>query len=380
MMTEKVLVTGGAGFIGSHLVDALVSRGYQVRILDNLDPQVHGDIRSKGLWPEYCNPAAEYLFGDVRDGETVKHALQDIAIIYHQAAVVGVGQSMYQIERYVDANSRGTAVLLDAIVGDENYRSNIKKVIVASSMSIYGEGAYECLEHGKIYPHERSEEQLEAGEWEPRCPTCDRMLNSVPTPEEKPLIPTSVYAITKKDQEELTLTTCSAYQIPAVALRYFNTYGERQALSNPYTGVAAIFSNQLLNGKAPLIFEDGNQSRDFVHVSDVVQANLIALERDEMNNQVFNVGTGKKVTIAHVSELLTRHLGLTIEPKITSRFRAGDIRHCYADNDKLVAHGFEPRVDFSQGIGQLVNWIQDQNTSNTFDQSLNELEQRGLTT
>jgi len=326
-MSEKILVMGGAGFIGSHLVDALVTQGHRVRAFDNLEPQVHGGLREWGKWPDYCNPDAEYVLGDGRDRQALRKAMQDVEVIFHLAAAVGVGQSMYEIERYVDANTCGTAVLLDILANDASIRSRVRKLIVASSMSIYGEGKYECPVHGVVYPRLRSSEQLATGDWELHClvpvaspksqvagrksqvanRTCGLSLMPLPTDEEKPLFPTSIYAITKKDQEEMCLAVGRAYGIPTVALRYFNVYGSRQALSNPYTGVAAIFSSRLLNGKPPVIFEDGLQSRDFVHVSDIVQANLLAMERDEADYDVFNVGTGRAMTILDVANALITH-------------------------------------------------------------------------
>jgi len=267
----KVLVTGGAGFIGSHLVDALVQRGHVVRILDTFDPQVHGSMRS-----DYLNPNAEYLEGDVRDRAMLRRALRGIDVVFHEAAAVGVGQSMYEIERYVSANALGTATLLDVIVND---RAPITKLIVASSMSIYGEGQYRCAACGTVYPALRSDEQLKGRQWEMACPRCHLSATPDLTPEDKPLMPTSVYAVSKRDQEELCLSVGRSYRIPTVALRYFNVYGTRQALSNPYTGVCAIFSARIKNGNPPMIFEDGRQSRDFTHVSDIVAANLLAMSR-----------------------------------------------------------------------------------------------------
>ncbi|HET6445227.1 MAG TPA: SDR family NAD(P)-dependent oxidoreductase, partial [candidate division Zixibacteria bacterium] len=238
-MTETILVTGGAGFIGSHLVDSLVERGHEVRVFDNLEPQVHGELRESGSWPEYSNPAAEYVLGDVRDRDALEAAMSGMDVVFHEAAMVGVGQSMYQIERYVDVNARGTAVLLDIVANESSIRDRLRRLVVASSMSIYGEGSFECEEHGIVFPKLRTEEQLARHDWELHCTRCDRHVKPLPTDEDKPLIPTSTYAISKKDQEEMCLVVGRAYNIPTVALRYFNTYGPRQALSNPYTGVAA---------------------------------------------------------------------------------------------------------------------------------------------
>ena len=277
-MRELVLVTGGAGFIGSYIVDELVKRGYRVRVLDNLDPQVHGDNADV---PEYLNKKAEFMKGDVRNPDDVRKAIDSVEIIFHEAAAVGVGQSMYEIKKYMDVNTLGTANLLEAII--KKRKGKIKKLIVASSMSIYGEGEYECSKCGRISPKLRPVAQLEKRQWEMKCHICGEDAKPIPTNEEKPLNSTSIYAISKKDQEEMCLCIGRAYNIPTVALRYFNTYGPRQALSNPYTGVAAIFSSRLLNNHTPIIYEDGLQSRDFVHVKDIAQANMLAMECDKAN-------------------------------------------------------------------------------------------------
>jgi len=415
----KILVTGGAGFIGSHLVDALIAEGHEVRVYDNLVPQVHGrpptadrrgslrsrpptadrqgSLRSRPPTtdrrpPAHLNPEAEFIYGDMRDREALRKALQGVEVIFHQAAEVGVGQSMYEITRYVEANTGGTAVLLE-LLANEPHR--VQKLIVASSMSIYGEGAYECPVHGTVYPKLRPTEQLAARDWEVRCPissiqspisnlqspssACNLPLRPLPTNEDKPLFPTSIYAITKMDQELMCLAVGHAYGIPVVALRYFNVYGPRQALSNPYTGVAAIFSARLLNGNRPPIFEDGLQSRDFIHVSDIVRANLLAMQRDEANFGVFNVGTGEPHTVLDVAYALAKGLGVEIEPEIVNQYRAGDVRHCYADITRIrETLGFEPRVRFEEGMADLVAWVRDQEGVDLVDQARAELERRGL--
>lgn len=378
-MTEIVLVTGGAGFIGSHLVDALVERGHRVRVFDNLEPQVHGALRESGSWPEYSNNEAEYIQGDVRDRDAFEKAMSGVDVVFHEAAMVGVGQSMYQIERYIDVNSRGTAVMLDIMANESPIRDRIRKLVVASSMSIYGEGKYECTEHGEVYPKLRSEEQLAKRDWEMHCPCCDRHVKPLPTDEEKPLIPTSTYAVSKKDQEEMCLVVGRAYNIPVVALRYFNTYGPRQSLSNPYTGVAAIFASRLLNNNSPVIFEDGLQSRDFVHVSDIVQANLLAMTRPEMDFGTFNVGSGDKITILDVALGLSAHLAKSTQVDIVHKYRAGDIRHCYADIDGLNQHGYRRSVGFNEGLSLLTEWAQSTISIDNFEAANVELTARGLT-
>jgi dTDP-L-rhamnose 4-epimerase len=374
-MSEKILVTGGAGFIGSHLVDGLLKAGHRVRVFDSLEPQVHEGLRERGEWPNYLSADCERILGDVRDRDALCKAVDGVDVIFHEAAVVGVGQSMYEIERYVDANTRGTAVLLD-VLANEHHR--VRKLVVASSMSVYGEGKYRCAEHGEVYPRLRPDEQLAARDWEMRCPVCTQPVEPLPTDEEKPLYPTSIYAITKMDQEVMCLTMGRAYGVPTVALRYFNVYGPRQALSNPYTGVAAIFSGRLLNGKPPVIFEDGQQRRDFVHVSDIVQANLLAMERGEMDYGTFNVGTGRSLTILGLAELLTQYLDGRHPPEIVREFRSGDIRHCFADSGRLQELGYQPWVRFEDGVAELVEWVRSQTAADGFERARRELARRGL--
>jgi dTDP-L-rhamnose 4-epimerase len=372
-------VTGGAGFIGSHLVDSLVGQGHRVRVFDNLEPQVHGALRESGSWPEYCNQEAEYIQGDVRDRAALKKAMSGVDVVFHEAAMVGVGQSMYQIERYIDVNARGTAVLLDIMANESPVRDRIRKLVVASSMSIYGEGKYECTEHGEVYPKLRSEEQLAQRDWELHCPHCDRHVKPLPTDEDKPLIPTSTYAVSKKDQEEMCLVIGRAYNIPVVALRYFNTYGPRQSLSNPYTGVAAIFASRLLNNNSPVIFEDGLQSRDFVHVTDIVQANLLAMTRPEMDLGTYNVGAGEQITILDVALGISENLGKSTQVDIVRKYRAGDVRHCFADINELSRHGYQLSVGFNEGLSLLTDWVRNTIAVDNFDSANVELSGRGLT-
>lgn len=370
---KNILVTGGAGFIGSHLADALLALGHRVRVLDLLVPQVHGrDVHA----PRYLSDGVEFMKGDVSDVEAWRWALKDIDIIFHEAAEVGVGQSMYEIVRYMKANTLGTAIMLELLATGEY---PIEKLIVASSMSIYGEGAYECLSCGPVSPQLRTTKQLLQRDWEMRCPSCQRVVAPVPTGEDKPLFPTSIYAISKRDQEEMCLAIGRAYGIPTVALRYFNVYGPRQALSNPYTGVAAIFSSRLLNGNPPLIFEDGLQSRDFIHVSDIVQANLLAMKNGHANYEVFNIGTGRPLTVLDVVRALSKALSVEIEPQIVSKFREGDIRHCYADISKAQrVLGYTSRVTFEDGTSDLVEWVSEQESLDLVDNATRELERRGL--
>jgi len=375
-MGESVLVTGGAGFIGSHLVDTLLQRGHSVQVYDNLEPQVHGGCRERGTWPGYLASDCERILGDVRDREALRKAVQHADVIFHEAAAVGVGQSMYEIEHYVDANTRGTAVLLDILANEKHC---VRKLIVASSMSIYGEGRYCCAQCGEIHPRLRSGQRLTDGDWEMHCPECGHIADPLPTDEQKPLHPTSIYAITKMDQEKMCLMMGRAYNIPTVALRYFNTYGPRQALSNPYTGVAAIFSGRLLNGLPPVIFEDGYQSRDLTHVNDIVQANVLAMDCDEMAYDAYNVGTGRSLTILEIAQALIHYMGCDQIPEIAYTFRAGDIRHCYADIRHIQSSGYEPKVPFEDGIAELVAWVSTQTAVDRFDGARKELANRRLT-
>lgn len=368
----KILVTGGAGFIGSHIVDLLLAEGHRVRVLDCLDVQVHGGGTG---WPSYLNKEAERLKGDVRDPEAVRKALDGVEAVYHEAAAVGVGQSMYEIARYVSVNSGGAAVLLDEIASG---RTGVGRLIVASSMSIYGEGLYRDAEGREACPALRPDDQLQRRRWE-MLDAQGRPLTPVGTPETKPVQPTSVYAVTKRDHEELFLAIGNAYRIPTVALRYFNVYGSRQALSNPYTGVAAIFSSRLLNRKRPWVTEDGLQSRDFIHFSDVARANVLALKCPADGGRVYNVGTGKPTTILRIAELLAERLKLDIRPEVTGKFRAGDIRHCFADIERARRElGFEPRVRLEDGIDEVIEFVRRQTAEDGVDRAADELKKRGL--
>ena len=368
----NILVTGGAGFIASHLVDALVERGHNVRILDSLVEQVHG-----GKVPEFLNPKAEFIHADVCDSDAVRAALDGIEVVYHQAAEVGVGQSMYEIVKYVKANDLGTAVLLEEMV---KRPKQFKKLVVASSMSIYGEGAYRCEAcNENVNPFLRPSEQLEAHEWEFTCETCNSPLKTIGTSETKPLFPTSVYAVSKQDQEQYCLAIGRAYKIPTVAFRYFNVYGPRQALSNPYTGICAIFSSRLMNDQAPMIFEDGEQTRDFVNVKDIVRANLLAIDTDGGDYNSFNIGTGRATSVKEISELLASGLGKAIHSEIVGKYREGDIRHCVADISKARKMlGYEPSVTLEDGLAELLAWLATQEAEDRVEGATAELTSRAL--
>ena len=371
-MGKKVLVTGGAGFIGSHTVDALLARGDTVRVFDNLNPQVHGPEAGK---PSYLHEDVEFIQGDVRDRNSLKKAIKGIDIIIHDAAEVGVGQSMYSIDQYISTNVGGTGLLWDILVNDRN---NVEKVLVASSMSNYGEGRYVCSEHGRIAPKLRPVEQMQAGQWEMLCPACQQPAKPVPTDENKEMHCTSVYAQSKKDQEVYSLMIGETYKIPTVACRYFNCYGPRQSLNNPYTGAAAIFCSSVKNDKAPLIYEDGHQQRDFIHVKDLVRGKLMLLDSSESNYQVFNIGRGKPGSIIEVAEAIIEIFGKSLVPDIIGKFRNGDIRHCYADTSKLRALGFEPELSLKEGLADLVAWGDQQTSVSRVEDAHQELVAKGL--
>jgi len=367
----KVLVTGGAGFIGSFVVDELVRKGHFVRILDNLEQQVHF-----GAVPDYMNKNAEFIKGDLKDHQTLKRALEDVDIVFHKASAVGVGQSMYQIYKYISENSLGTAMLLDILANEDH---NVKKIVVASSMSTYGEGSYKCDRCGIIEPKLRTEQQMKKKDWELHCQNCNALITPIPTPEAKTQDINSIYALTKKDQEAMCLMIGRTYGIPTVALRYFNVYGPRQSLSNPYTGVTAIFMSRIKNDKQPIIFEDGLQTRDFISVHDIVVANLLAMEHSSANYEIFNVGSGSPICIKDVAEILARLCGKKIKPNITNEFRKGDVRHCFADTSKISSKlDFKLNIKFEDGMRELIKWSDHAEAIDKFDQAAQELKEHGL--
>jgi dTDP-L-rhamnose 4-epimerase len=372
-MSKKILITGGAGFVGSHLADGLLRNGHAVRVLDDLTPQVHSHRP-----PDYLSPEVELITGDVRNPQCIREALRGVDVIFHLAAVVGVGQSMYEISRYMSVNTIGTAELLQAML---DMRMLPDKLVVASSMSIYGEGRYICsCCKTQQAPPVRSVTQLRAGDWEVRCPECKSVLLPVPTDEVKPSETNSVYALSKRDQEELCLIYGRTYGIPVTALRFFNIYGTRQALSNPYTGVAAIFASRLLNGQAPLVFEDGKQMRDFVSVHDIVRACMLAMESRASDGEVVNIGSGTPISILRVAEILARSLNKDVRPVITQKYRAGDIRHCFADLTKARALlGYEAEVSHEAGFLELAQWLAKQEAEDKAETMLKELTAYGLT-
>jgi dTDP-L-rhamnose 4-epimerase len=375
MGIRSVLVTGGAGYIGSHLVDRLVRDGYEVTVLDVLEPQVH----RSGTWPSYANAAARYVRGDVRDRAVFEPLVLAADAVVHFAAAVSIGQSMYQVDRYVDVNTRGTALLLDILANAKDH--HVQKMLVASSIGVYGEGAYRCAACGPVAPGIRSTAQMAARDWEQHCPSCGAHVASIPTPEDKALYRDNIYSMTKYHQEEMVLLIGKTYGIPAVAPRFFNVYGPRQSLSNPYAGVAAIWLSRLLNGKQPVVFEDGGQLRDFVSIHDVVDCLMLMLETPGADYLPVNVGSGSTVTILEIAQLLARILGSPIEPLVQQTGRTFDIRHNTADISRArETLGFTPKVTLEQGFTELVEWAKTTPdvAVDFFDRALQELQDKGL--
>ncbi|HLL14090.1 MAG TPA: NAD-dependent epimerase/dehydratase family protein [Pyrinomonadaceae bacterium] len=347
---RRALVTGGAGLIGSHLVDLLLAEGWRVRILDNLEPNTHREGK-----PAWVNPAAEFVAGDVRDRATVSEALAGIDVVFHQAAYGGY---MPEISKYVGVNSFGTAQMLE-VIRDENLP--VRKIVVASSQAVYSEGAAVCQEeHGLVFPAVRPVEQLRAGDFGVHCPYCDRPTLPAPTPERAPIGGETVYAVTKVDQERLVLMWGRQTGVPTVALRYSCTYGPRQSIFNPYTGVIAIFSTRLLNRQPPVLYEDGEQTRDFSFVEDIARANLLAATTDKLDGLAVNVGSGEATSIRRIARLISDALNIPIDPVARGEFRPGEMRHLVSDTTLIRAAGYEPRVSLAAGILRYIEWIERQ--------------------
>lgn len=369
---QRILITGGAGFIGSHLADQLIAQGHHVTLFDVLHPQIHGLEQAV---PGYLNPTAHLIRGDIRDSVALGAALQGVDVIFHLAAYTGVGQSMYQAGEYLDVNVQGTATLLDLL---SQPSSSVRKLIVASSRAIYGEGAYHCPHCGMVSPAPRTPEQLRAGRWDLVCPHCGRTVEPIPTPERQPADPRSVYAISKQNQEQLSLLLGEAYHFPVVVLRFFNVYGPRQSLQNPYTGVVNTFITRLVNGQPPQVYEDGRESRDFVHVSDVCQACYLAMIKEEANGKIINVGSGQPLTLLAVAQMIAEQVGGPA-PVITGQFRVGDIRHCHADLSRAnQLLGYQPAISFDEGMAGLLSEVSGRQWADLSSQAEAELVARGL--
>ncbi len=374
---KNVLISGGAGFIGSNLAICLIKKGYSVSILDNLSPQIHGDNPKNSFLFNSISDKVNFINGDVRNRHDWEKALLRQDAIIHLAAETGTGQSMYQIYKYSEVNISGTALLLDILANKSN---SIKKIIVASSRAIYGEGRYLCPTHGEVYPLSRNKEDLENGLFECKCPKCGKLVDLLSTREDSKIEPQSIYGISKYNQEQLVLVGGKSLNIPAVAFRYQNVYGPGQSLSNPYTGILSIFSTQIKNKNPINIFEDGQESRDFVYIDDVVNATILGLEKEEANYNSYNVGSGTPISVLQIANKLVYLYNSKIKVKVTGNFRVGDIRHNYADLKKIKNDlDFVPQVQFNEGIVNFVKWVNSQQISeDLYSKSINELRERGL--
>jgi dTDP-L-rhamnose 4-epimerase len=375
-MPKKILITGGAGFIGSHLVDKLIEEGsHEVFIFDNLEEQVHGKSNNP---PNYLHKEAKFVKNSLTNYNDLKDLVKECEVIFHLGAVVGVGQSMYQVRKYIETNILGTANLLDILVNCEH---SVEKLIIASSNTVYGEGKANCSHCGVVYPLLRNKNQLINKEWETKCPDCGLEIKPVLTDENNPFNSSSIYALSKQSQEQMGLLIGKTYGINTTVLRFFLVYGTRQALSNPYTGVCSIFSNRLLNGKPPIVFEDGLQSRDFVHVNDVCQALVLAMKNEAANGEIFNVGTGQPITIKEVAETISEKINPELKPEFNQQYRIGDIRHCVADISKIKNKlGYKPNINFKEGIDDLIQWIRNKEfqIEDKSQNALDELKEKGL--
>jgi dTDP-L-rhamnose 4-epimerase len=374
---KNILITGGAGFIGSRLALSLIAKGHKVRVLDNLAPQIHGEVPESSPLFRSIQGKVEFFRGSVTSRDDLLKVLPGMDTVVHLAAETGTGQSMYAIQHYSDVNIGGTALLLDLIA---NQPFPVKKIVVASSRAVYGEGKYRCHEHGFVFPSSRSAKAMEQGDFSVHCPVCDVSAQLVATDEETPVQPGSVYGVTKLTQEQLVLTVGKALGISAIAFRYQNVYGPGQSLSNPYTGILSIFSTRIRNKSGINIFEDGKESRDFVYIDDVVAATAKAIEFEQPIVDVFNVGAGVATDVLTIADTLQRLLGETVPTKVSGQFRVGDIRHNYADLAKVSrVLGFKPTVSIEDGLGRFVDWVKSEQIQvDRYEQSLEELKSKGL--
>jgi dTDP-L-rhamnose 4-epimerase len=374
----NILITGGAGFIGSNLALNLISKGHYVTVLDNLSKQIHGDnpVITSPLYRSIVDKV-KFIKGTITSSEDIRNAIDGQDVIVHLAAETGTGQSMYQIAHYTDVNIGGTALLLDILTNTEH---QIKKVVIASSRSIYGEGKYYSEELGVVYPKHRTDTYMQKGDFEVKYPGCNKPLELLATDEESKIHPSSVYGITKQNQEQMIMTVCPTIGIAPVAFRYQNVYGPGQSLSNPYTGILSIFSTLIKNGKAINVFEDGKETRDFVFIDDVVAATILGIEKEEANGEIFNVGTGIPTEVNTVVKELTANYGIEVPVNISGNYRIGDIRHNFADLTKIKTKlGFEPKVSFAEGIKKFADWVNTQEIlEDRYEQSLDEMKNKGL--
>lgn len=376
-MTKNILITGGAGFIGSSLALGLIAKGYKVTVLDNLSPQIHGEDGNKSELFLKIRDKVNFIKGDVINSDDWRKALKEQDIVVHLAAETGTGQSMYEINKYIDVNIKGTSNLLDILTNEEH---QVKKIVVAASRAIYGEGMYECSTHGIVYPTERTDEDMKKGDFEVKCPTCQENVKLLATTEETKIHPTSIYGITKQMQEEMCMVVGKSLGIPVVAYRYQNVYGPGQSLKNPYTGILSIFSTIIKNNNSINIFEDGKESRDFVYIDDIVAATILGIEKKEANFESFNVGTGVCTNVIEVANTLKSKYNSDTEISISGNYRLGDIRHNYADLTKINKKlGFVPSVDFETGMGRFVDWVNQQEVvEDNYEKSIAEMKEKGL--
>lgn len=374
---NRILITGGAGFIGSHLALRLLKANYLVTVLDNLSTQIHGEAPEESALYRSIAGKVDFVRGDVTRREDLERVLSGQDVIVHFAAETGTGQSMYQIDRYTRVNVGGTALLLDILASMQH---KVKRVVVASSRAVYGEGKYLSREFGAVYPQSRSAADMSAGDFAVKYPGCLEPLTLTATDEESKLHPTSVYGISKQTQEQLVMTVCPGIGVTPVALRYQNVYGPGQSLSNPYTGILSIFSNLVMRGQPINIFEDGTESRDFVFVDDVIDATILAIERDEAAGEVFNVGIGEPISVLTVANKLLKKLRGNSTVTVTGNFRIGDIRHNYADLGKIRRLlGFSPAHSFDSGLSHFCKWVSSVGSvDNNYELSLREMKSKGL--
>jgi dTDP-L-rhamnose 4-epimerase len=373
-IVKNVLITGGAGFIGSNLSLKLIEKGYEVTILDSLSNQVHGNTKEL---PRFLRGRVKFIQGDVRCKDDWRKALNKQDIVVHLAAETGTGQSMYEIEKYTDTNVNGTSNLLEILT---NEKHTVKKIVLASSRAIYGEGKYNCENCGIVYPNERKNRDMDEGHFEVKCPKCNNEVDVLPTDERSKIHPKSIYGITKQNQEEMLFVIGKSIGIPVVAFRYQNVYGPGQSLSNPYTGILSIFSTRIKNNNDINIFEDGKESRDFVYIDDVVRATILGIESEVANNNIFNVGSGSRTSVLKIAELLKTKYNSDIKIKVSGDYRLGDIRHNYADLDKVKSVlGFKPQYKIEKGINEFVEWVENQNIKNdNYNNSIEEMKKNGL--
>ena len=375
-MVKNILITGGAGFIGSNLALRLISYGYNITVLDNLSKQIHGSDPNKSLLYNSIKDKVNFILGDVCNENDWIKSIENQDVIIHLAAETGTGQSMYEVEKYVNVNVRSNAILLNCL---SNKKNKIQKIIVASSRAVYGEGKYSCSEDGVVFPIQRSDYNLSKGDFNPKCPICDNNVTPMPTDEKSPLNPVSIYGITKQNQEQLISLGCKSLGISSIIYRYQNVYGPGQSLSNPYTGILSIFSTRILNNNQIEIFEDGLESRDFVYIDDVVDATFLGLKITDKINTVFNVGSGKRTSVLNVAKTLEKHYEHDVNINISGRYRIGDIRHNFADISKIAKIGFSPKVSFTKGLEKFSNWVKKQKVcKDYFDLSIQEMQSKGL--